>query len=116
MNVPLGTFDFPWGVERSSDGGRKPRRKARSQIFFWRIGRRPIAKKAGRMVATATIARPTKETICLSCKTSIPGEKQKSELTVIVKAKDLCKYVMTVTQKSPKQFRFTFTGWPCTCA
>ena len=36
--------------------------------------------------------------------------KKKSELTVIVKAKELCKYVMTVTQKSPKQFRFTFTG------
>lgn len=32
-----------------------------------------------------------------------------SELTVITKAKDLCKYVMTVTQKSPKQYRFTFT-------
>ena len=36
--------------------------------------------------------------------------KPKCELTVIVKAKELCKYVMTVTQKSPKQFRFTFTG------
>ena len=36
--------------------------------------------------------------------------KKKSELTVIVKAKELCKYVMTVTQKSPKQFRFTFTS------
>lgn len=31
------------------------------------------------------------------------------ELGVIVKAKDLCSYVMTVTQKSPKQYRFTFT-------
>lgn len=31
-----------------------------------------------------------------------------SELTVITKAKDLCSYIMTVTQKSPKQFRFTF--------
>ena len=34
--------------------------------------------------------------------------KNQSELTVITKAKDLCSYVMTVTQKSPKQFRFTF--------
>ncbi len=34
--------------------------------------------------------------------------KNQSELTVITKAKDLCSYVMTITQKSPKQFRFTF--------
>lgn len=34
--------------------------------------------------------------------------KNQSELTVITKAKDLCSYVVTVTQKSPKQFRFTF--------
>ena len=27
-----------------------------------------------------------------------------------MKAKDLCSYVVTVTQKSPKQFRFTFTS------
>lgn len=33
----------------------------------------------------------------------------KSELSVVMKAKDLCRYVMTVTQKSPKQYRFTFT-------
>jgi len=26
-----------------------------------------------------------------------------------MKAKDLCRYVMTVTQKTPKQYRFTFT-------
>ena len=32
----------------------------------------------------------------------------KSELTVITKAKDLCSYIITITQKSPKQFRFTF--------
>jgi len=37
-------------------------------------------------------------------------EKKQSELTVIMKAKDLCKYIMTVTQKSPKQYRFTFTS------
>ena len=33
-----------------------------------------------------------------------------SELGVITKAKELWKYIFTVTQKSPKQFRFTFTG------
>ena len=37
-------------------------------------------------------------------------EHKQSELAVITKAKDLCSYVMTVTQKSPKQFRFTFTS------
>lgn len=34
---------------------------------------------------------------------------QNSELSVIMEAKDLCRYIMTVTQKSPKQYRFTFT-------
>ena len=34
--------------------------------------------------------------------------KNQSELTIITKTKDLCSYIMTVTQKSPKQFRFTF--------
>ncbi len=29
---------------------------------------------------------------------------------MIVKAKELCKYDFTVTQKSPKQYMFTFTG------
>jgi len=33
-----------------------------------------------------------------------------SELTVITRAKELCEYIMTVTQKSPKQFRFTFVS------
>jgi len=33
-----------------------------------------------------------------------------SELIVVTKAKDLCSYVMTITQKSPKQFRFTFVS------
>lgn len=37
-------------------------------------------------------------------------ERKQSELTVITKAKDLCSYVITVTQKSPKQFRFTFVS------
>jgi hypothetical protein len=38
------------------------------------------------------------------------GEMQenKSEMMVILKAKELCSYIMTVTMKSPKQFRFTF--------
>ena len=33
---------------------------------------------------------------------------KKSDLLVATKAKELCSYIMTVTQKSPKQFRFTF--------
>ena len=37
-------------------------------------------------------------------------QKKQSELTVITKAKDLCTYVMTVTQKSPKQYRYTFVS------
>lgn len=36
--------------------------------------------------------------------------KQDSELSVITRAKDLCSYIMTVTQKSPKQFRYTFVS------
>jgi len=35
---------------------------------------------------------------------------KQSELTVVTKAKDLCSYIMTATQKSPKQFRFTFVS------
>ena len=31
-----------------------------------------------------------------------------NELTVVTKAKDLCSYILTITHKSPKQFRFTF--------
>ena len=37
-------------------------------------------------------------------------EHRQSELTVITKAKDLCSYVMTVTQNSPKHFRYTFVS------
>ncbi len=33
-----------------------------------------------------------------------------SELQVITYAKKLCSYVMTITQKSPKQFRFSLVG------
>lgn len=38
------------------------------------------------------------------------AERKQSELTVITKAKDLCSYIMTVTPKSPKQFRFAFVS------
>lgn len=34
----------------------------------------------------------------------------KSELQVITCAKNLCSYIMTITQKSPKQFRFSLVG------
>ena len=34
----------------------------------------------------------------------------KSELVVITKAKDLCSYVFTVTDKSPQRFRFTLVA------
>jgi len=34
----------------------------------------------------------------------------KNELSVVMKAKDLCSYIVTITQKSPKQFRFTFVS------
>jgi uncharacterized protein YacL (UPF0231 family) len=37
-------------------------------------------------------------------------EQKESELVVITKTKDLCAYVMEVTQKSPKQFRFSYVG------
>jgi len=36
--------------------------------------------------------------------------KRQSELSVITKAKDLCSYILTVTEKSPKRFRFTLTA------
>ena len=41
------------------------------------------------------------------------SEREKSratEMAVITEAKDLCAYVMKITQKSPKQFRFTFVS------
>ena len=37
-------------------------------------------------------------------------ERNKDELGVITKAKELCAYIFAVTQKSPKQYRFTFTS------
>jgi len=33
-----------------------------------------------------------------------------SDLLVVTKSKELCSYIITVTQKSPKQFRFTFVS------
>ena len=35
---------------------------------------------------------------------------QQSELTVITRAKELCAYVMTVTQKSQKHFCYTYVS------
>ena len=35
---------------------------------------------------------------------------ENKELLVITKAKALCTYVLTVTEKSPKRFRFTLTS------
>ena len=37
-------------------------------------------------------------------------EKKLSELLVITRARDLCSYIMQVTQKSPKHFRYTFVS------
>lgn len=37
-------------------------------------------------------------------------ERRRSTLTVVTKARDLCSYVMVITQKSPKRFRFTFVS------
>src|SRR5574344_91886 len=36
--------------------------------------------------------------------------KKQAELTVLIKAKDLCSYIMTITRKSPKEFRFSFVS------
>ena len=35
---------------------------------------------------------------------------RQDELSVITKAKELCSYIMTVTDKSPKRFRFTLVA------
>jgi len=37
-------------------------------------------------------------------------ERKNAELVVVTKAKDFCSYVMEVTQKSPKQYRFTYVS------
>ena len=34
----------------------------------------------------------------------------RSELSVITKSKDLCNYILTITDKSPKKFRFTLVS------
>lgn len=36
--------------------------------------------------------------------------KKESELAVITRAKELCQYIMVVTDKSPKKFRFTLVS------
>jgi hypothetical protein len=35
---------------------------------------------------------------------------EQSELAVVIKAKELCQYVVTITENSPKRFRFTFVS------
>ena len=35
---------------------------------------------------------------------------KKNDLVIVTKAKELCSYIVTITQKSPKQFRFTFVS------
>lgn len=37
-------------------------------------------------------------------------KRKQSELQVITKAKDLCSYIMVITQKSPKHYRYTFVS------
>ena len=38
------------------------------------------------------------------------AHEERGELTIVTKAKELCEYVMTVTQKSPKAFRYTYVS------
>ncbi len=38
------------------------------------------------------------------------GKRVESELTVITRAKELCEYILAVTDKSPKKFRFTLVS------
>lgn len=35
---------------------------------------------------------------------------EESELTVITRAKELCQYILVITDKSPKKFRFTLVS------
>ena len=35
---------------------------------------------------------------------------KKSDLLIVTKDKELCSYIVNITQKSPKQFRFTFVS------
>ncbi|MGL6201573.1 MAG: four helix bundle protein [Lachnospiraceae bacterium] len=41
---------------------------------------------------------------------------KQSDLMVITRAKDLCSYILTITDKSPKKFRFTLTSRLQNCA
>ena len=41
---------------------------------------------------------------------SYTKKRQESELIVITKARDLCTYVMEVTQSAPKKFRFSYVN------
>ncbi len=43
-------------------------------------------------------------------KSGMSMEQRQNELSVIMKAKDMSAYVLGVTRKSPKQFRFTFVS------
>ncbi len=36
--------------------------------------------------------------------------KQQAELMVLTKSKELCSYIMTITHKSPKEFRFSLVS------
>lgn len=36
--------------------------------------------------------------------------REESELTVITRAKELCQYILTITDKSPKKYRFTLVS------
>lgn len=38
------------------------------------------------------------------------GKRVESELTVVTRAKELCQYILTITDKSPKKFRFTLVS------
>lgn len=38
------------------------------------------------------------------------GRNTESELTVLTRAKELCQYILTITDKSPKKYRFTLVS------
>ena len=46
----------------------------------------------------------------------MPTNSRKSDLTVIIRTQELCSYILTVTEKSPKRFRFTLTSRLQNCA
>ena len=51
-----------------------------------------------------------KFSICETGRKGCVSRIAQSELMVITKAKGLCGYVLTVTEKSPKRFRFTLVS------